>query len=100
MKPSSTYAFARNPTAAIKTAFLRTVEERSDNPRVVWRALLKSCDKSTGDSLSIEELTHALKHFGTGIQLTAEDVAILFDFDATSASITFEMFANLIHNNH
>ena len=96
-EPSPTYKFARNPEAAIKQAVLRTIEERSDNPRKVWAALLAAtnCDKDT--PLSIPQFTHALKHFGTGIQLTDDDTTILFQ---GASSISFSDFQALINLNH
>ena len=42
LEPSAQYKFARNPIEEIRKAVLRTVEERSDNPRVVWNAMLVS----------------------------------------------------------
>ena len=42
---STTYRFARDPKAEIARAIRRTIEERSDNPRVSWQALCKSANQ-------------------------------------------------------
>ncbi|GMH56791.1 hypothetical protein TL16_g02218 [Triparma laevis f. inornata] len=96
-EPSATYKFARNPEAAIKQAVLRTIEERSDNPRKVWAALLTATGADRDASISIPQFTRALKHFGTGIQLTDDDTTILFQ---GASSISFSEFQALVNSNH
>ena len=58
---STTYRFARDPKAEIARAIRRTVEERSDNPRVVWRALCESAKVPNGGELTPEQFGFALK---------------------------------------
>ena len=68
--PSVTYASARNPVAAIKTAILLTIEERSDNPGRSGQRSRASARVEVNSSLTTEQFTKALKYTGTGIQLT------------------------------
>ena len=93
--PSVTYASARNPVAAIKTAILRTIEERSDNPRNVWAALCASARVEVNASLTIEEFTKALKYTGTGIQLTRGDTELVLGAEP----LTFARFQAFVAEN-
>ena len=93
--PSVTYASARNPVAAIKTAILRTIEERSDNPRKVWSALCASARVEVNASLTIEEFTKALKYTGTGIQLTRGDTELVLGAEP----LTFARFQAFVAEN-
>ena len=93
--PSITYKFASNPTAAIKTAILRTIEERSDNPRKVWSALCASARVDVNKSLSTEQFTKALKYTGTGIQLTRGDTELVLGAE----DITFARFQAFVAEN-
>ena len=93
--PSVTYASARNPVAAIKTAILRTIEERSDNPRKVWSALCASARVEVNASLSTEEVTTALKYTGTGIQLTPGDTELVLGAEP----LTFARFQAFVAEN-
>ena len=93
--PSVTYASARNPVAAIKTAILRTIEERSDNPRKVWSALCASARVEVNASLTIEEFTKALKYTGTGIQLTPGDTELVLGAEP----LTFARFQAFVAEN-
>ena len=93
--PSVTYASARNPVAAIKTAILRTIEERSDNPRKVWAALCASARVEVNASLTIEEFTKALKYTGTGIQLTRGDTELVLGAEP----LTFARFQAFVAEN-
>ena len=93
--PSVTYASARNPVAAIKTAILRTIEERSDNPRKVWAALCASARVEVNASLTIEEFTKALKYTGTGIQLTCGDTQLVLGAEP----LTFARFQAFVAEN-
>ena len=93
--PSVTYASARNPVAAIKTAILRTIEERSDNPRKVWAALCASARVEVNASLSTEEFTTALKYTGTGIQLTRGDTELVLGAEP----LTFARFQEFVAEN-
>ena len=93
--PSVTYASARNPVAAIKTAILRTIEERSDNPRKVWSALCASARVEVNASLTIEEFTKALKYTGTGIQLTPGDTELVLGAEP----LTFARFQSFVAEN-
>ena len=92
-KPSAQYKFAKNPIAEIRRAVLRTLEERSDNPRVSWKALLTSAGVDSDGCLSIEQFTYALKNFGTGIQLTPVDVYLVMGSDA---SVNFESYTAFV----
>ena len=93
--PSVTYASARNPVAAIKTAILRTIEERSDNPRKVWAALCASARVEVNSSLTTEEFTKALKYTGTGIQLTPGDTELVLGAEP----LTFARFQAFVAEN-
>ena len=93
--PSITYKFASNPTAAIKTAILRTIEERSDNPRKVWSALCASARVDVNKSLSTEQFTKALKYTGTGIQLTQGDTELVLGTE----DLTFARFQAFVAEN-
>ena len=93
--PSVTYASARNPVAAIKTAILRTIEERSDNPRKVWAALCASARVEVNSSLTTEEFTKALKYTGTGIQLTPGDTELVLGAEP----LTFARFQKFVAEN-
>ena len=93
--PSVTYASARNPVAAIKTAILRTIEERSDNPRKVWAALCASARVEVNSSLTTEQFTTALKYTGTGIQLTRGDTELVLGAE----DITFARFQAFVAEN-
>ena len=93
--PSITYKFASNPTAAIKTAILRTIEERSDNPRKVWAALCASARVEVNSSLTTEEFTKALKYTGTGIQLTPGDTELVLGAEP----LTFARFQKFVAEN-
>ena len=93
--PSVTYASARNPVAAIKTAILRTIEERSDNPRKVWAALCASARVEVNSSLTTEEFTKALKYTGTGIQLTPGDTELVLGAEP----LTFARFQTFVAEN-
>ena len=93
--PSVTYASARNPVAAIKTAILRTIEERSDNPRKVWAALCASARVEVNSSLTTEEFTKALKYTGTGIQLTRGDTELVLGTE----DLTFARFQAFVAEN-
>ena len=93
--PSVTYASARNPVAAIKTAILRTIEERSDNPRKVWAALCASARVEVNSSLTTEQFTKALKYTGTGIQLTPGDTELVLGADP----LTFARFQAFVAEN-
>ena len=93
--PSVTYASARNPVAAIKTAILRTIEERSDNPRKVWAALCASARVELNSSLTTEQFTKALKYTGTGIQLTPGDTELVLGADP----LTFARFQAFVAEN-
>ena len=93
--PSVTYASARNPVAAIKTAILRTIEERSDNPRKVWAALCASARVEVNSSLTTEEFTKALKYTGTGIQLTRSDTELVLGTE----DLTFARFQAFVAEN-
>ena len=93
--PSVTYASARNPVAAIKTAIHRTIEERSDNPRKVWAALCASARVEVNSSLSTEQFTKALKYTGTGIQLTRGDTELVLGAE----DITFARFRAFVAEN-
>ena len=79
---SAAYKFARDPAAAIRTSVQRQLEEKSDNPRVTWNALCKTAGCETTSAIPIPVLAHALKYFGTGIQLTADDLEIGLGSDA------------------
>ena len=61
-QPSATYKFASNPIAAIRTAILRTIEERSDNARVTWAALCDSAGVDRSGSLTPAQFCKALKY--------------------------------------
>ena len=93
--PSVTYASARNPVAAIKTAILRTIEERSDNPRKVWAALCASARVEVNSSLTTEQFTKALKYTGTGIQLTQGDTELVLGTE----DLTFARFQAFVAEN-
>ena len=93
--PSVTYASARNPVAAIKTAILRTIEERSDNPRKVWAALCASARVEVNSSLTTEQFTKALKYTGTGIQLTRGDTELVLGAEP----LTFARFQAFVAEN-
>ena len=93
--PSVTYASARNPVAAIKTAILRTIEERSDNPRKVWAALCASARVQVNESLTTEQFTTALKYTGTGIQLTPGDTELVLGAEP----LTFARFQAFVAEN-
>jgi hypothetical protein len=93
--PSITYKFASNPVAAIKTAILRTCEERSDNPRKVWAALCASARVEVTSHLTTEEFTTALKYTGTGIQLTCGDSELVLG----SEPIDFARFRAFVADN-
>ena len=93
--PSVTYASARNPVAAIKTAILRTIEERSDNPRKVWAALCASARVEVNSSLTTEQFTKALKYTGTGIQLTQGDTELVLGTEP----LTFARFQKFVAEN-
>ena len=93
--PSVTYASARNPVAAIKTAILRTIEERSDNPRKVWAALCASARVEVNSSLTTEQFTTALKYTGTGIQLTRGDTELVLGTE----DLTFARFQAFVAEN-
>ena len=93
--PSVTYASARNPVAAIKTAILRTIEERSDNPRKVWAALCASARVEVNASLTTEQFTTALKYTGTGIQLTRGDTELVLGTE----DLTFARFQAFVAEN-
>ena len=93
--PSVTYASARNPVAAIKTAILRTIEERGDNPRKVWAALCASARVEVNNGLSTEQFTKALKYTGTGIQLTRGDTELVLGAE----DITFARFQAFVAEN-
>ena len=96
MEPSTTYRFAKNPKQALRSAVLRTIEERSDNPRKVWNALVTSSRIPQGlNSLTSGQFCEALKHFGTGIQLTETDVEILFGPE----NIDYGTFASFVAHN-
>jgi hypothetical protein len=93
--PSVTYASARTPVAAIKTAILRTIEERSDNPRKVWAALCASARVEVNASLTTEQFTKALKYTGTGIQLTRGDTELVLGTEP----LTFARFQAFVAEN-
>ncbi len=93
--PSVTYASARNPVAAIKTAILRTIEERSDNPRKVWAALCASARVEVNSSLTTQQFTTALKYTGTGIQLTCGDTELVLGAEP----LTFARFQAFVAEN-
>ena len=73
---------------------LRTVEERSDNPRVVWNAMLVSTrlQSSSDATFTSEQFSNALKRFGTGIQLTQIDVELILG----TAPISFAQFTAFV----
>jgi len=94
--PSPSYKFAKNPRDEIRRAVCRQLEERSDNPRVTWQALCKSASSDIADSLELPVLCQALKYFGTGIQLTPDDLEIAFD---SPEPVDFARFKDLIARN-
>ena len=73
--------FARNPKAAIVSAVVDQINQKSTNPRVSWRFICTAAGIDIGQSLDIEKFTVAVKSFGTGIQLEPCDVQIAFDCD-------------------
>lgn len=91
-QPSTTYRFASNPEAAIKTAIRRTIEERSDNPRRSWQALCKSANVPHSEALTPEQFGFSLKYFGTGIQLETCDVVLVLG----EGAIDFQRFTEFL----
>ena len=101
LEVSARYRFAKNPELALRQAVMRTIEERSDNPRKVWSALLSSTRiPPNSQALTTAMFCEALKHFGTGIQLTETDVDILFGEGKRGAIITFDVFSSFVARNH
>jgi hypothetical protein len=56
----------------------------------LWRFLCDSSEADSSEALSLEAFCYAIKKLGTGIQLTADDVAIAFE---SEDNLTFERFA-------
>ena len=94
-EPSMTYRHARDPVAAIRVAVLRTIEERSDNPRTTWGALCASAGVPKTATLSPEQFCRALKYTGTGIQLTVDDVVLVLG----DGALAFERFQAFVREN-
>ena len=74
---------------------LRTIEERSDNPRKVWAALCASARVEVNSCLTTEQFTKALKYTGTGIQLTQGDTELVLGAEP----LTFARFQTFVAEN-